>query len=336
MGFFDDIGNAISDAADAVADVVEDVVNAVEEVVTDVVETVGSGIEDGLSAVGDFLSGIPVVGGIVGGFFHWVGDFVSAAFDLVGAIVKGVLGIVGGVIAGVIRIVFGGIGGLLAWDATVFVKGWGDIFSSIAGGVVLILGKALSLIQAIFFLQWGERPLTKNERTILERVFRQSVALYNVRVIEGFAGLFSINSRPFTLGNTIYMKDTDPATNPAVLVHECTHAWQYQNLGARYTSDAIWAQWTADNAYDWEGEIGAGKTHWWDFNGEAQGAFMENLYLQGRVVGTTATGNGEFYNDDPVGSNVEFMIGRRDHTPLAVETVAHVRGAFAWRLSGLF
>lgn len=330
MGFFDDIGDAISGAADAVAGAVEDVVNAVEEVVTDVVETVGNAVEDGLSAVGDFLSGIPVIGGILSGFFHWVGDVVSAVFDLVAAVIKGVLGIVAGVVAGVVRIVGGGIGGLLSWDAAVFVKGVGDIVSGVAGAVVLILGKFTGAIQAILLLQWGERPLTQHEHSILWRVFRGSVALYNVRVIEGFAGLFSINSRPFTLGNTIYMKDTDPATNPHVLVHECTHVWQYQNLGARYTTDALWAQSTVQgDAYDWEAEIARGRLRWEEFNAEAQGKFMEDLYRRGSVVGATPTRDGEFYNDDPTGPNVRFMIGRTDHTPLARETVAYVRGARA-------
>jgi hypothetical protein len=58
ISIWDDIGGAISDAADAVGGAVEDAVNAVEEVVTDVVETVGNAISDGLGAIGDFLGGI--------------------------------------------------------------------------------------------------------------------------------------------------------------------------------------------------------------------------------------------------------------------------------------
>lgn len=336
MGFFDDVGDWVSGAADTVAGVVEDAVNAVEEVVTDVVETVGNAAEDGLSAVGDWLSGIPVVGGLIGGFFHWVGDIVSAVFDLVGAIVKGVLGIVGGVLAGLIRVVVGGIGGLIEWDASVFLEGIGDITSSVAGAVVLILGKFVGAIQAILFLQWGERALTDDERAILERVYRGSVALYNVRIIEGFAGLFSVNDREFTLGNTIYMKDTDPAMNPEILVHECGHVWQYQNLGARYTTDALWAQATEDSAYDWAAEVAAGATAWAELNAEAQCELLEDIYLHGRVVPRGPTGNGVFYKDDPVGTDVEFIFQATDHTVFARDAVQYVRDAFAWRLSALF
>lgn len=330
---FEDIGTGISDAANAVALVVEDVVNAVEEAVADVLETVGNFIEDVLTAFGDWLGGLPVFGGILRGSFHWIGDVISGAFDLAAAIVKGVLGIVAGIVAGVLRVIGGGIGGLLAWDGRPFVKGSGDILSGIFGAVVVIGGKAIAVIQQIIPLQWGERALTDEEREVLERVFRRSVALYNVRIIEGFAGLFSLNDRPFTLGNTIYMKDRDPAAEPGLLIHECVHVWQYQNIGTRYASDALAAQWFTTDEYDWEREIGRGNSRWVDFNREAQGKFFEDLYDEGRKMGMPpTTGDGVFFEDDPIGGDVEFLRGS-DHTPLGREAVAHVRGAWAWRLS---
>jgi hypothetical protein len=335
MSFWDDVGDAISGAADAVADAVEDVVNAVEEVVTDVVETVGDAVSDAAGAVGDALGEIPVVGGVLSAVFHWIGDVVSGVTDLVGSAIKGVFGIIGGVIAGGIRVVFGGIGGLLSWDGRVFVKGLVDIVSGIGGAVVVIVGKAIGLVQSIIPLQWGKRPLTRSERAILRRVFRESVALYNIRIIEGFAGIYSINDYPFTLGNTVYMKNFNPAKNPDLLVHECTHVWQYQNLGTRYAADAIGAQWFANNAYDWESELSLGHNRWQDFNAEAECKFLEDVFDDGRVIGMPATGNGEFYDNDPVGSNVEFVFNSIDRTVLAKDSVAYVRAAFAWRLSAL-
>lgn len=337
MGFFDDVGDFISDVADTAAGVVEDVVNAVEEVVTDVVETVGNAVEDAATAVGDFLSGVPLIGGLLSGFFRWLGTAISAIFDLVGAVIKGVLGIISGVVAGLIRVIIGGIGGLIEWDASVFIKGIGDITSGVGGAVVLILGKFLGAVQAIFFLQWGERRLTDAERELLERVYRGSVALYNVRIIEGFAGLYSLNDRPFTLGNTIYMKDTNPTSRPEVLVHECGHVWQYQNLGARYTTNALWAQWTIDDAYDWESEISGGITRWEDLNPEAQCEFLEDLFLGGNVIrGPNPPEPGIFYKDEPIGNDVVFVKGGVDHTSFAREGVDFLRGAWAWRLSNLF
>jgi hypothetical protein len=192
---------------------------------------IGDAVSDAADAVGDALSGIPVVGGALNAVFHWVGDVVSGVTDFVGAVIKGVSGIVGGVICGSIRVIGGGIGGLLNGDSSVFVKGLIDIGSGIAGSFLTTTGKFIGLVQSIIPLQWGKRPLTEKENEILRRVFRRSVALYNVRIIEGSAGIFSINDYPFTLGNTIYLKDYDPAANPEALVHECAHVWQYQNNG---------------------------------------------------------------------------------------------------------
>ncbi|MBI2714035.1 MAG: hypothetical protein HYX37_06210 [Rhizobiales bacterium] len=340
MSFWSDIGDAVSGAADAVAGAVETVVNAVEEVVTDVVETVGNAVSDAAGAVGDFLSGVPLIGGALSAVFHWIGDVVSGVTDLVGAVIKGYFGIVGGVIGGLIRVIGGGIGGLFNGDGSVFVKGLGDIVSGYAGAIVVVGGKLIGLVQSVIPLQWGKRPLTRSEKEILKRVFRGSVALYNIRIIEGFAGVYSINPYPFTLGNTIYLKDVDPAKSPAILVHECTHVWQYQNHGTRYASDAIGAQWFVNDAYNWEKELARGNTQWQDFNAEAEAEFMEDVYAQGRVIGTTATGNGEYYNDEPLASNIEFVFTASDgtvtdHSALARDTVPYVRDAFAWRLSAL-
>lgn len=338
MSIWSDIGNAISDAADTVAGIVEDVVNAVEEVITDVFETVGNVVSNVFNAVGDYLGAAigegAVLGSAVRGVFHWMGDTVSGVTDLAGAVIKGVFGIVGGLIAGVIRLVGGGIGGLLAWDGTAFVKGVENILYGIGGAVVLVGGKLIGLVQSVIPMpgQRTKRPLTQPEEDILKMVFRRSVALYNIRIIPGYAGfIFGINNRPFTLGNTIYMKGD--ANVPKVLVHECTHVWQYQNVGARYTANAITAQWT--EGYSWEAELARGATRWQDFNFEAEGQFLEDLFAQGRVIGSPATGNGEFYIADPVGANVEFKRGAANHTVLANESVAYVRDAFAWRLSAL-
>lgn len=345
MSIWDDIGGAISDAADAVAGAVEDVVNAVEEAVTDIVETIGNAVSDGLGAIGDLLGKIPGIGGVVSAVFHWLGDVVSGITDLVGAVIKGVLGIVSGVIAGVIRIVFGGIGGLIAWDGRVFVKGLKDIAAGIGGAVIFILGKVVGLVQSVIPLQWGKRRLTRSEQALLRKVFRGSIALYNVRVIEGFAGLFSINDRPFTLGNTIYLKDHNAAAEPELLVHECVHVWQYQNEGSRYVADALGAQAFVENEYSWEQELARGDTQWQEFNAEAQAELFEDVYTEGRRSGSgpgpipgTLGGPGVFFDDDPVGLvfAVEFMFNSVDHTVLAKRSAQHVRDARAARLSALW
>lgn len=335
MGFFDDVGDFVSGAADAVGGAVQDAANAVGGAVSDAVETVGNAVEDGLDAVAGVVDDIPIVGDAAADVLEWTGDVVSSAFDFAGGVVDGAFGIAGGVLGGSIKVIGGGVGGLLSWDADVFLEGLGDIGSSIGGGVVVIVGEAVSFVQTVLTIQ-EERPLTADERAILERVFRGSIALHNVRLVLGNAGLFGINDRPFTLCNTIYLKERDPAKEPELLVHECTHVWQYQHRGPRYTTDALTAQWFVDNAYSWEAEIARGNTTWVEFNGEAQAAFLEDIYTGGEIVEPLATGNGAFYDADGVDRVGRFTVGRTDHTQRANDAVATVRGAFSLRLSSLW
>jgi hypothetical protein len=226
----------------------------------------------------------------------------------------------------------------MAGDVTTARRGLGDLASSLAGSVVLLAGKSVALIHAILFMQRGERALTEPERALLRQVFRGSVALYNVRLVTGFAGLFSVNDRPFTLGNTIYMKGDDPAANLDTLVHECTHVWQFQNAGVRYATDALWAQATiaGQGEYVWEDEPTRGNTSWQDFNREAQAALVQDVWRLGALSAGSVPGAGGFYTDHPVGPDAVFVKGGTDHTPLAVQCADTLRKATAWRLSALF
>lgn len=324
-GFFRDLGNGISAEANTVADVVETVVGTVAEVASTGVEAMGTAFSDAFNAIGNRLAGIPVIGGVLRFVFHWLGTIASAVFDFVAAVVKGVLNLAANIVAGVVRIAGGAAGGLLTGDWRLLREGIGDVGSGIAGPGLGILGKLVALVQAVIFMQLGERPLTVSEKDRLWRVYRNSVALYNVRIIDGFAGLFSTSTRPFTLGNKIYMKNTPPAVYAGTLVHECCHVWQNQHAGSRYTSDALWAQATLPGqGYNWQGELTRGRFRWQDFNREAQAQFLQDIFLIGQQIPTTNT-PGEFYNDDPIASAVAFNAGRTDYTGLARECVAYVR-----------
>jgi phage-related protein len=79
MAWWDDIGNAIAAAAEAVGNAIEDAVNAVADAMADVVETVGNAIEDGLNAIGSALSGIPLIGGFLSGFFSWLAGYFQSS-----------------------------------------------------------------------------------------------------------------------------------------------------------------------------------------------------------------------------------------------------------------
>jgi hypothetical protein len=142
-----------------------------------------------------------------------------------------------------------------------------------------------------------------------------------------------VSKRPFTLGNTLYMKAISSESNPSVLVHECVHAWQYQNVGARYAVDALAAQAFIEDPYNWLLEIERGRGPWLQFNKEAQAELLRDVYRGGSHDGKRPTGKGEFYDDEPLGVEVRFVVEGRDHTELAREAVATVRRRRPARLS---
>lgn len=234
----------------------------------------------------------------------------------------------GGILGGGIRVIFGGLGGLLAWDGRVFRKGLIDIASAFGGAILGVEGKAITYLQSPFE---ERRRLTRGEKDLLYRVYRRSLALYNIRVVPGQALIFHVNDAPFTLGNTIYLKGN---YSEELLVHEAAHVWQYQNRGVRYLADAVGAQWFIgrQTAYDWEREYRHGRTRWQDFNAEAQAELLDDIYAGGSLGGNT--GGGIFYNEDPVANDARFSWGE-DYTELAKSAVAYVRGALSLRLSHL-
>ena len=335
-GFFRDLGRGVDTAANAVADAVETVINAVGDAISDVIEELGNFVAGVLDAVGSFLEQIPLVGPLLRGLFHWLGTFISAAFDLIATAIKAILNVVAAIVGGLVRIIGGALGGLLAWDAGIagrsVLRGLADIGASVAGAVILILAKVLAYVQAFLFMQFGERPLTKDEQALLARVYRGSVAYTNIRLIRGFAGFYSINDRPFTLGEKIYLKNVDPAGQPDVLVHECCHVWQYQHFGSRYVMEALAAQASADG-YDWQAGLDHGAITWRDLNREQQAQFIQDAWRDGRMALPPLTGSGVFFKDDPIGTDVEFDVGGSSHTSLAIDAITYIRSLVSFRIS---
>ena len=207
--------------------------------------------------------------------------------------------------AGLLRV----LGGVVVWDRRLVVRGAAGAGSSIGGAVVLLAGTVVASVQRLVGAEAPARPLSQDERVMLRKVFGDSLAYVNVRIVQGRSGAFGVNQRPFTLGNTIYLKDVDLAERPDVLVHEVVHVWQYQHEGPRYTTDALGAQvlygYRGRGAYDWEAELARGRTSWTEFNKEAQGSFIQEVWKSGE-----------------------------DHTPLAVDAAATLRSRRTLRLSG--
>lgn len=312
------------------------------------VETAGTFGRNVVDTAGIAAGRIPGVGTGLGWALHWLATVVSAAADLVATVVKVVVELAVALAVALLRLVAGAVG-LVSRSAgrrpvragrRTFVQGLGEVAASLGGPLIVVAGKGLALVQAALLGQRGERPLTADEHARLDRVFRGSVALYNVRVVDGFSGLFGLNGRPFTLGNTIYMKRylqrRGPERYAATLVHECGHVWQNQNVGTRYAIQALWAQCTIADRYDWTQELARGIARWPDFNREAQAQLLMHVWQHGRSGQRGADAPGAFYADDPVGEGVFFEWNGVDRTALARGAVTAVRGARSHRYSRRF
>jgi hypothetical protein len=312
MGLWGKIKNAVKEVAEAV----EDFVNDVGDAVGDTVEAVGDAVNDVLNWIGDKIGGKP--------FFSWLGGIVKGGFAVLGALIKGIFGIIGGSIGGIIKI----LGGIFTGQGNLILEGIWDLISPIIGTIIVVVGKFIASVQSIFYAQGFERPLTDEEKKQLKRVFKGCLNYYVIRIIEGHAGLFGISSKPFVLGNTIYMK-TETFTID-LLVHETTHVWQYQQTGDRYASDAIAAQWFVPDEYSWQREIDVrNKNDWSDFNNEAQAEFFQDLWKIGELrdsSGTTLqTGNGSFFDADGKKKLGYFEVSGKDYTNIATKAVKTVR-----------
>lgn len=318
-------GRVVS-AVGGTADVVEGGANAVGEVVADVVESAGNGAQDLLRRGSGRAS-----------VLAWVGSIVAGLANVIGAVVKGGAGAVGGGLAGLIR----AVGGLVALDRRLVARGLIDVGSGTMGGLLVVLGASVSLVQRIVGVQSRDRQLSDGEREILRSVFVGSLALYNIRLIEGRSGAFGFNGRPFTLGNTIYMKRIDVATRPGVLVHECVHVWQYQNVGSRYTTDALGAQARyGPGAYDWRAELARGHGRWTDFNKEAQAELFQDLWDEGALTASSPDDGAHTEVASAAGGNpavARFVTSDgNNRTVFANESIAVLRSQRSRRLSASF
>lgn len=305
----------------AVARFLAHVANKIADGASDLAETVGHLLGDGLTALG---RKIPYAGVVL----RWLGAFFTSLFDVIAAGMKGFGAVVGGFASGLVRIV----GGLFTLDGRGMLAGLGDIGAGVVGAVIAVGGKALALVQVMIGMGWP-RALNDAELAVIKRVFDESLATYNVRVVDGFAGLFSVNPRPFVLGNMIYMKDYSVATDPAALAHECVHIWQNQHVGACYTAEALASQFWGVG-YDWEKEADA-TPEWVDFGREAQGQTVETMYNSGGSI-SGSNGNGAIFSEPDPALRTFTSPSGKNRAVLANDAISTIRSYTPWRLTAIF
>jgi len=271
-----------ANAAKKVAQAAATVVNTVTQAAADVVETAGNAIESGLNALADAAEKIPGVGKGIAAVARYVGKTVAAASDLAASAIQASGNVLGATVSGAILIA----AGIATFDGSLIGQGFVGITAALAGGVILVTGKALAGVSALFPNVDQREELTAEQKKLLRRVFRDSLALHNIRLMKSKygAGMLSPGDRPFTLGNVIYLKGRSVDKEPDLLVHEATHVWQYQNLGGQYTAEALHAQKFVPDAYNWERELTRGHDTWAQLNREAQASLLEDIYTHGELL----------------------------------------------------
>ncbi len=276
----------IKKTAKKVAKKAEEFADWVEEQANDAGDAAADAVEEAGNALGDALGD------------NRAGNAVKHAAAIIASVIKGVFDTIGvGIGAAIKTSAF-----FVTGDFKLFLEGITDVVSSAVGNVIVTVGHTLGLLGTLITIQDGTlRYLTTVEKRLLRRVFKKSLNYDVIKIIEGQTGFLRGSNRPMVLGNTIYIKVN--RLTDELLVHECTHIWQYQNKGNRYATDAIYAQLVVPDEYNWEREINVrNKDDWNDFNAEAQAEFFEDLWVEGKLVDESGAlieeGNGRFYDAD--------------------------------------
>lgn len=152
--------------------------------------------------------------------------------------------------------------------------------------VVLSLGgRAVSVLQeAIGWEPMACRPSAK-QLAELRKVFGEGLDYERVHLKVGRLGLLSLAGRPFALGNILYVpRDIASRASgalqlaPHLLIRGMGHVWQYQNGGADYVCETLWARWFGQGS-DWRSALDEGR-EWHELDPEQQARFLQVAYAR--------------------------------------------------------
>jgi hypothetical protein len=178
--------------------------------------------------------------------------------------------------------------------------------------VLEVAGGALgTVINILFQMLVGYRPLTEAEKAEARKVFADTINLEEVSIskddpqndiIFGIQDFFNQladgnfshltderDSRAFVTGNLINF-DTDEAFGNDQLIHELTHVWQNQHVGPIYLAHAVESQWLEEgynygytnghNGSGGEAELQNAGGDLSAFNPEQQGQIAMHYYVR--------------------------------------------------------
>lgn len=100
------------------------------------------------------------------------------------------------------------------------------------------------------------------------------------RIGSFFTGKEPYANNAITIGNNVMFPMPIGTDRAYWLIHEVTHAWQYQHIGWKYLWDAIVAQFRG-KPYDYGGEDGLNShTSIYEFNPEQQAQIVQDYYIR--------------------------------------------------------
>jgi hypothetical protein len=174
------------------------------------------------------------------------------------------------------------------------------------GGSALALALSAFLDICLTTGLTGTRNLNASEVENATKVFGSSIVLTNVLIADATlctkfvawvqSSSENLKGRPFTIGYVITVTDTIEWDN-AVLIHELTHVWQYEQEGMDYVIDSLieQAKLPGDEAYNYgyddtpsgrsngtggEPELNSAGGDFGQFNVEQQGKIIEHYYVR--------------------------------------------------------
>lgn len=140
---------------------------------------------------------------------------------------------------------------------------------------------ALNRIMDLGGVKAPERPLTAEERAILEPIFGEGLNYDDIRVRVGDIGIFNQDDRPLVIGNTILVPEgrlKNGEIRKDDLVHEALHNWQFQQGGIEYIKLSVQDQLTGgSSAYDISGAL-ENRTPWNELRTEQQAVIIETAF----------------------------------------------------------
>jgi len=257
MGLFDDVGSFVSDAVDTGA-----------QIVSDGVDAIGGAAEDSADFVGDVATSLWNRGEDA---METVGKGVYNAFDgMYDNLVEA-----GKTISDFPLDLFDGR----------IADAYGDLYSGIfkafvqtpVDAALMLTASGVSAVETVGGVEPLGRAPSAAELAELKKVFGDSIDYSKIRIKEG-DNLMTLGGSARTIGNTIYIPE-GKLPNNALLVHEATHVWQFQQGGDDYMSESLFAQSVGDG-YNYQQAISEGK-QWSELNPEQQGDLIRDAYRNG-------------------------------------------------------